>query len=77
MRPALGIEAHDEINQRMTQRLGVNGVAVMRAAVGQPVESVAQLLNRIDEHKVGDTVRLRVHRDGKETEITTTLRAGA
>src|SRR3989441_4308524 len=81
VRPALGIEAHDEINQRMTQRLGVKGVAVLRAAQGvplqpgdiivavdgQPVESVAQLLSRIDEHKVGDTVRLSVHRDGKET----------
>jgi len=90
VRPALGIEAHDEVNPRMTQRIGVKGVAVLRAADGvplkpgdvivavdgQPVESVAQLLNRIDEHKVGDTVRLRVYRDGKETEIATTLRAG-
>ena len=90
VRPALGIEAHDEINQRMTQRLGVKGVAVMRAAQGvplkpgdvivavdgQPVESVAQLLSRIDERKVGETVRLKVYRDGKEEEIATTLRAG-
>jgi S1-C subfamily serine protease len=90
VRPALGIEAHDEINQHMTQRLGVKGVAVMRAAQGvplkpgdvivavdgQPVESVAQLLSRIDEHKVGETVRLKVYRDGKEQEIATTLRAG-
>jgi S1-C subfamily serine protease len=50
---------------------------VIAAIDGKPVTSAAQLVNRLDEHKVGDTVRLTVQRDGKPVELTATLRAGA
>ena len=36
---------------------------------------MARLLNRLDEHKVGDTIKLTVLRDGKPTELTATLKA--
>jgi S1-C subfamily serine protease len=44
---------------------------------GKPVTSAAQLVNRLDEQKVGDTVRLTVQRDGKPVDLTATLKAGA
>jgi S1-C subfamily serine protease len=44
---------------------------------GKPVSSAAQLVNRLDEHKVGDTVRLTVQRDGKPLELKATLAGGA
>jgi len=50
---------------------------VIAAIDGKPVTSAAQLVNRLDEHKVGDTVRLTVQRDGKPVELTATLKAGA
>ena len=31
----------------------------------------------LDEHKIGDTIKLTVQRDGKPTELTATLKAGA
>ena len=49
---------------------------VIVAFDGKPVTSAAQLVNRLDEHKVGDTVRLTVQRDGKPVELTATLNAG-
>jgi S1-C subfamily serine protease len=33
-------------------------------------------MNRLDERRVGDTVRLTVQRDGKQAELTATLKAG-
>ena len=50
---------------------------VIVALDGKPVTSAPQLVNRLDEHKVGDTVRLTVQRDGKPIEVTATLKAGA
>jgi len=41
------------------------------------VSSPPRLLSRLDEHQVGDTVKLTVRRDGKDVEITVTLSAGA
>ena len=50
---------------------------VITAIDGKPVDSVARLVNRLDEHKVGDTIKLTVHREGKSTELTATLKAGS
>jgi S1-C subfamily serine protease len=50
---------------------------IITAVDGKPVDSVARLVNRLDEHKVGDTIKLTVQRDGKEAEITATLKEGA
>ena len=49
---------------------------VIVAVDGKPVTSAPQLVNRLDEHKVGDTIRLTVQRDGKPAELTATLKAG-
>jgi S1-C subfamily serine protease len=50
---------------------------IITAIDGKEVDSVARLVNRLDERKVGDTVKLTVQRDGKQTEVTATLKAGA
>jgi S1-C subfamily serine protease len=49
---------------------------IIVALNGQPVDSVARLLARLDEHEVGDAVRVTVLRDGKQTEVTVTLQPG-
>ena len=50
---------------------------IIVAVDGRPVDSVARLLNRLDEHKVGDTIKLTVQREGRSTELTATLKAGS
>jgi S1-C subfamily serine protease len=107
VRPALGIELDERLNQLMTERARVAGVVILRvvpgsaaeradlqgvrrtadggivagdiivAVDGSAVDSVARLLNRLDDHKVGDTVRLTVLRDGQRTDVNVTLQAGA
>ncbi|HSK10238.1 MAG TPA: trypsin-like peptidase domain-containing protein, partial [Vicinamibacterales bacterium] len=44
---------------------------------GTEVDGVPRLLARLDEHRVGDAVRLAVLRDGKRIEVTVTLQAGS
>ena len=50
---------------------------IITAVDGKPVEGVSRLLGRLDEHQVGDTVKLTVRRNGKDVEISVTLSAGA
>ncbi len=106
VRPALGVEVDERLNQLITQRTGVSGVVLLRvtpgsaaeaaglrgvraeadgrvvpgdiivAVEGTAVESVARLMSRLDDHQVGDTVRLTVWRDGQRTEISAKLQAG-
>jgi S1-C subfamily serine protease len=106
VRPALGVEVDERLNQLLTERSGVKGVVVLRvtpgsaaeaaglrgariegggrtvtpvdvivAVDGTAVESVARLLGRLDERRVGETVRLTVLRDGQRTEVAVTLQA--
>jgi S1-C subfamily serine protease len=49
---------------------------IIVAVEGVAVESVARLLSRLDEHQVGDTVRLTVLRNGQETDVSVRLQAG-
>jgi S1-C subfamily serine protease len=49
---------------------------IITAIDGKEVDSVARLVNRLDERKVGDTVKLTVQRDGKQSEVSATLKAG-
>jgi S1-C subfamily serine protease len=106
-RPALGIEADEEVNRALTRRVGVPGVAILRVAQGspaaaaglraaqlapdggivlgdvitaiddKPIDGVPKLLARLDEHKVGDSVRLSLRRDGKELQVQVKLWGGA
>jgi S1-C subfamily serine protease len=107
LRPTLGIEVDDGLNQRLTAQLKVEGIVVLRvipgsaaeragmrgASVGEdgevapgdiiveidgdPVDSVNRLLARLDEFRVGDTVRVTVLRQGARTELAVTLQPGS
>jgi S1-C subfamily serine protease len=107
VRPALGIEVDERLNQLITRQLGVAGVAVLRvvprsaaeaaglrggragadgrfvpgdvivAVEGTTVDSVPKLFSRLDDHDVGDMVRITVLRDGQKTELRVTLQAGS
>lgn len=107
LRPALGIEVDEGLNQRLAALLKVDGVVILRVAPGsaaavaglkgatvsrdggivpgdiivgidgKPVEGVGKLLSRLDDYKVGDTVKVKLLRDGKETELAVTLQPGA
>jgi S1-C subfamily serine protease len=50
---------------------------VIVAVDGSAVDSVPRLLSRLDDHRVGDAVRLTVVRNGSRTEIEVRLQAGA
>jgi S1-C subfamily serine protease len=50
---------------------------IITAVDGKAVDSVARLVNRLDERKVGDTIKLTVQRDGKPVDLSATLKAGA
>ncbi len=43
---------------------------------GKCVDSVRSLLARLDDHRVGDTVRLSVQREGRTREVTVELQPG-
>jgi S1-C subfamily serine protease len=49
---------------------------VIVAVDDRPVAGVGELLGRLDDYKVGDTVRLTVRRDGREREVPVTLQPG-
>ena len=105
VRPALGIEVDETLNQRLAAATGVQGVYVLRvqprgaaeqaglqgvrmtpqglvpgdvivAVEGKPVTSVGALLARLDDFRVGDTVRLSVRRGEQSREVTVTLQPG-
>jgi S1-C subfamily serine protease len=50
---------------------------IVVAVDGKPVDSVGKLLARLDDYKVGDTVKLTVLRDGARSDVTVTLQPGA
>ena len=103
VRPTLGIQVDERLNQLVTERLRVKGVAVLRVTPGSAaeaagirgarvedngaivpgdiileidgtaVDSVARLLGRLDERRVGEAVRITILRDGQKREVTLTL----
>jgi S1-C subfamily serine protease len=107
VRPSLGIQVDEALNRVMTERLGVEGVLVLRVTPGsaaeaaglraarvepdgrfvpgdiitgidgQPVDSVAKLLARLEDFQVGDTVKLNLLRDGRRVDVQVTLQAGS
>jgi len=44
---------------------------------GRTITGVNELLGRLDDYKVGDTVRLTVRRDGRELDVPVTLQPGS
>ena len=107
VRPTLGVEADERLNQLVTERLRVKGVAVLRVTPGSAaesagirgarieqngtivpgdiilemdgasVDSVARLLGRLDERRIGETVRLTLLRDGQKREVSVTLQGAS
>jgi len=49
---------------------------IIVALDGQPVDSVARLLGRLDDHAVGDSVRVTVVRGNTRREVTIRLQSG-
>ena len=106
VRPTLGVEVDERLNQLVTERLRIKGVAVLRVTPGSPAEaagirgarieqngtivpgdiileidgtatdSVARLLGRLDERRVGETVRLTILRDGQKRDVSVMLQGG-
>ncbi|GAB4475143.1 MAG: trypsin-like peptidase domain-containing protein [Burkholderiaceae bacterium] len=56
---------------------GIVAGDVITAVEGKPVDSVARLLARLDDFKVGDTVTVTVVRERKQREVRVTLQPGA
>jgi S1-C subfamily serine protease len=107
IRPALGIEVDESVNQRIAELRGVQGVVILRvspgsaaesaglkgatvsrdggivpgdtiiAIGGKPVDGVGKLLSTLDDHKVGEVVKITVLRDGKKVDIDVALQPGA
>ena len=44
---------------------------------GASVDSVARLLGRLDERRIGETVRLTLLRDGQKREVSVTLQGAS
>ncbi|WP_446807929.1 S1C family serine protease [Methylomonas sp. 2BW1-5-20] len=105
IRPALGIEIDQQVNERLTELTGTAGVAVLRvqpgsaaekaglvgvsiseegitagdiivALNGKEVDSLQQLFARLDDQEVGDVVKLKVVRDGRQREVEISLQPG-
>jgi S1-C subfamily serine protease len=100
--PGIGIETDEQLNARLAQATGVEGVFVLRVqpggagasaglkgvvvgaeganpqdviteVEGRRVQAPSRLASRLDEFRVGETVRLKVVRDGREREVSVTL----
>jgi len=106
LRPALGIEADEQLNERLARLRGVEGVVISRVTPGsaadkaglkgptlardggivpgdilvaidaKPVDSVSKLLARLNDYRIGDTVKVTVVRDHARVDIAVVLQPG-
>jgi S1-C subfamily serine protease len=49
---------------------------VIVAVNGKEIDSAARLAARLDDYKIGDTVKLTVWRNGQKVQVTATLQSG-
>lgn len=106
IRPTLGIESDEDINDRLKRASGVDGVFILRiepgspaalaglaaaqrsglgvvpgdvivALNGKPVSRFGDLLARLDDFKVGQTVDLTLARGEQQRKITIKLEPGS
>ena len=49
---------------------------IITAVNGKPVDSLAKLLALLDDHRVGETVKLEVLRKGRLAEVAVVLQPG-
>ncbi|MGY6276715.1 S1C family serine protease [Methylomonas sp. MgM2] len=105
IRPALGIEIDQQLNERLTAVLNTPGIVILRvqpgsaaeragligatinqsgitpgdiivAVDGKEVDSIPTLIGLLDEHQVGDVVKLKILRNGKFKEVAVALQPG-
>ena len=62
---------------RMRAERGITPGDVIVSVEGRHVASVGELLGRLDDFAVGDTVKLGVLRDGARRDVEVTLQPGA
>lgn len=55
---------------------GVVAGDLITAVDGKAVDSVGKLFARLDDHRVGETVKLQILRDGRQIELTVNLLPG-
>jgi S1-C subfamily serine protease len=90
LKAATGIEGVFLLGVRAggsAEKAGLTGVRVLRGRIepgdvitaveGKSVDSLARLLARLDDFKVGDTVRLAVRQGDQTREVAVTLQSGA
>ncbi len=107
IRPALGIEVDERLNQRLAEFSGAEGVVILRVAPGSAAEQaglkgatlardggivpgdiitaidgkavadVGKLLARLDDYRVGETVKVTVRRGDRTVDVPVTLQPGA
>jgi S1-C subfamily serine protease len=79
----LGVQPDSAAEQAglRSARIGQDGSFVAGDVImgldGRTVTGVNELLGRLDDYKVGDTVRLTVRRDGRELDVPVTLQPGS
>jgi S1-C subfamily serine protease len=107
IRPALGIEVDQRLNDRLARVRNTQGVVILRVAPdsaaekaglkgatisrdggivpgdiivaidGKPVDGLGKLFSRLDDYKVGDTVKVTVRRNDGTVDVPVTLQPGA
>ena len=106
LRPTLGIEVNEALNQRILALLKTRGVVILEVAPGSaaalaglkgvtvtrsgqiipgdiivaindtPVDDMDRLSALLDDHRVGETLRVTVLRQGQRQQVTVQLQAG-
>lgn len=106
IRPTIGIELDEGLNERMKTLLSVSGIVILRvspgsaaeraslkgaimsrdgkivpgdiitAIDGKQIDTVSKLLALLDDHTVGDNVKVTVLREGQTREVIVTLQPG-
>lgn len=74
--PGSAAEAAGLRGIRQTRDGGIVVGDIIVEVDGTSVESVARLMSRLDDHQVGDTVRLTLLREGKKVDVNVRLQAG-
>lgn len=49
---------------------------IITAVDGKPIDSVSKLLGRLDDHQVGQTIKLEILREGRKVEMAVVLQPG-
>jgi len=75
--PGSAAEAAGLEGAALTRDGGIIPGDVIAAVDGKPVDSVEELLGRLDDYRVGDVVRLSLVRGGKPREVELALQPGA